>query len=88
MDILISYDDLTIPVALAAGDNMALYAVPTAYSEDGLYLANGEPEELEPLPACGTWTPLLRLRLADGEDGADSLLVEDFKADGVSYAQN
>ena len=33
MDILISYDDLTIPVALAAGDNMALYAVPTAYSE-------------------------------------------------------
>lgn len=87
MDILISYDDLTIPAALAAGDNMALYAVPTAYSEDGLYLAQWGAGELEPLPACGTWTPLLRLRLADGEDGADSL-VEDFKADGVSYAQN
>lgn len=87
MDILISYDDLTIPVALVAGDNMALYAVPTAYSEDGLYLAQWGTGELEPLPACGTWTPLLRLCLADGEDGADSL-VEDFKADGVSYAQN
>lgn len=87
MDILISYDDLTIPVALVAGDNMALYAVPTAYSEDGLYLAQWGTGELEPLPACGTWTPLLRLRLADGEDDADSL-VEDFKADGVSYAQN
>ena len=87
MDILISYDYLTIPVALAAGDSMALYAVPTAYSEDGLYLAQWGTGELEPLPACGTWTPLLRLRLSSGEDGADSL-VEDFKADGVSYAQN
>ena len=87
MDILISYDDLTIPVALVAGDNMALYAVPTAYSEDGLYLAQWGTGELEPLPACGTWTPLLRLRLVSGEDGADSL-VEDFKSDGVSYAQN
>lgn len=86
MDILISYDDLTIPVALTAGDSMALYAVPTAYSEDGLYLAQWGTGELEPLPACGTWTPLLCLRLASGEDG-DSL-VEDFKADGVSYAQN
>ena len=50
MDILISYDDLTIPVALAAGDNMALYAVPTAYSEDGCTWRNGEPESWNPCP--------------------------------------
>ena len=87
MDILISYDNQELSLSLAGGENAALYAVPTAYSEDGLYLAQWGTGALEPLPACGTWTPLLRLCLADGEDGADSL-VEDFKADGVSYAQN
>lgn len=87
MDILISYDNQDIHASLAAGDSVALYAVPTAYSEDGLYLAQWGAGELEPVPACGTRTPLLRLRLVSGEDGADSL-VEDFKAEGVSYAQN
>lgn len=87
MDILISYDNQEFSLSLAGGESAALYGVPTAYSEDGLYLAQWGTGELEPLPACGTWTPLLRLRLSSGEDGADSL-VEDFKADGVSYAQN
>lgn len=83
MDILISYDNQELSLSLAGGENAALYAVPTAYSEDGLYLAQWGAGELEPLPACGTRTPLLRLRLTS----ADSL-VEDFKADGVHYAQN
>lgn len=87
MDILISYDNQELPLSLAGGDSAALYDVPAAYSEDGLYLAQWGAGELEPLPACGARTPLLRLRLASGEDGADSL-VEDFKAEGVHYAQN
>mgnify|MGYP000118591920 CR=1 FL=1 len=87
MDILISYDNQELSLSLAGGESAALYGVPAEYSEDGLYLAQWGAGELEPLPACGTWTPLLRLRLVSGEDGADSL-VEDFKSDGVSYAQN
>lgn len=87
MDILISYDNQELPLSLAGEDSAALYGVPVAYSEDGLYLAQWGAGELEPLPACETRTPLLRLRLASGEDGEDSL-VEDFKAEGVSYAQN
>ena len=39
MDILISYDNQELSLSLAGGENAALYAVPTAYSEDGLYLA-------------------------------------------------
>lgn len=87
MDILISYDNQEISLSLAGGESAALYGVPAEYSEDGLYLAQWGAGELEPLPACETRTPLLRLRLVRGEDGANSL-VEDFKAEGVSYAQN
>lgn len=87
MDILISYDSLTVPASLALGDSLALYAVPAAYSEDGLYLAQWDAGELEPLPACSGVVPLLRLRLSSQGNGPDSL-VEDFKSEGVSYAQN
>lgn len=87
MDILISYDILTVPASLALGDSLALYAVPAAYSEDGLYLAQWDAGELEPVPACSGVVPLLRLRLSSQGNGPDSL-VEDFKSEGVSYAQN
>ncbi|WP_419008645.1 hypothetical protein [Desulfovibrio sp.] len=87
MDILISYDILTVPASLALGDSLALYAVPAAYSEDGLYLAQWDAGELEPVPACSGVVPLLRLRLSSQGNGPGSL-VEDFKSEGVSYAQN
>ena len=87
MDILMSYDILTVPASLALGDSLALYAVPAAYSEDGLYLAQWDAGELEPVPACSGVVPLLRLRLSSQGNGPDSL-VEDFKSEGVSYAQN
>lgn len=87
MDILISYDNQELSLSLAGGENAALYAVPTAIQRRRpVPGAMGNRRAGTPA-ACGTWTPLLRLCLADGEDGADSL-VEDFKADGVSYAQN
>lgn len=87
MDILISYDNQELFLSLAGGESAGLYGVPAEYSEDGPYLAQWGAGELEPLPACETRTPLLRLRFVSGEDGANSL-VEDFKAEGVSYAQN
>lgn len=87
MDILISYDILTVPASLALGNSLALYAVPAAYSEDGLYLAQWDAGELEPVPACSGVVPLLRLRLSSQGNGPGSL-VEDFKSEGVSYAQN
>lgn len=87
MDILISYDNQTFPVSLTEGDSVAVYAVPTEYSDDGLYLAQWGTGELEPVPACAAPALLLRLRRPVRENGAGSL-VEDFKSEGVSYAQN
>lgn len=87
MDILISYDNQAIPVSLAEGDSVAVYAVPTDYSDDGLYLAQWGTGELEPVPACAAPALLLRLRLPVRENGAGGL-VEDVKSEGVSYAQN
>ncbi|WP_337397713.1 hypothetical protein AB9L13_00365 [Desulfovibrio piger] len=87
MDILISYDSLTVPASLALGDSLALYAVPAAYSEDGLYLAQWDAGELEPMPACSGAMPLLRLRLSSQGNDLGTLL-EVFKSEGVSYAQN
>ena len=84
MDILISYDNQTVPAALAEGDCVAVYGVPTDYSDDGLYLARWGAGELEPVPACAA-ALLFRLRLSVRENGAGGL-VEDFKAEGVTYA--
>ena len=86
MDILISYDNQVVPVSLAEGDSVAVYAVPTDYSDDGLYLAQWGAGELEPVPACAAPALLLRLRLPALENGAGGL-VEDFKSEGVDYAQ-
>ena len=60
MDILISYDNQTVLAALAEGDCLAVYGVPTDYSDDGLYLARWVAGELEPIPASA-WALLLRL---------------------------
>ena len=87
MNILISYDKEPIPVSLSSGQSIALYGVPTEYSDDGLYLAQWGDEELEPLPACGAWALLLRLSLSSQGNGEEEL-VENFRADGVNYAQN
>lgn len=78
---------LTVPASLALGDSLALYAVPAAYSEDGLYLAQWDAGELEPMPACSGAMPLLRLRLSSQGNNLGTLL-EVFKSEGVSYAQN
>lgn len=86
MNLTISHKGQNVPATLTRGDAAALYAVPAAYSEDGLYLARWGAGELEPLPACGTSAPLLRLRLG-GMEGEESL-AEEYKAEGVSYAQN
>lgn len=86
MDILISYDKQTFPVSLAEGESVAVYAVPTDYSDDGLYLALWGVGELEPVPACAAPALLLRLRLPALENGAGGL-VEDFKDGEIDYAQ-
>ena len=82
MPILISYDSQDFETHLSNGGQLALYAVPTEYSEDGLFLAVWYAGELEPCPACASADarPLLRLAVQDGQ------LREDFKAEGVSYA--
>lgn len=85
MDILISYDNQVVPVSLAEGESVAVYGVPTDYSDDGLYLAQWGAGELEPVPACLAPALLLRLRLPVRENGAGGL-VEDFKSEGVTYA--
>ncbi len=87
MDILISHDNREVPASLAEGGGMALYAVPADYSPDGLYLAQWGAGELEPLPACADPALLLRLHLPARESGSGGL-VEDYKAEGVNYAEN
>lgn len=87
MDILISYDNRSLPLSLAEGESAALYGVPAEYSEDGLYLAQWGSGDLEPLPACADPVFLLRLRLPARDNGSGGL-VEEYKKEGVSYAQN
>lgn len=84
MEILISCNEEVFPASLSAGESLALYTVPQDYSPDGLYLARWGARELEPVPACADPKLLLSLRLeAEGEK-----LVELYKAEGVSYAEN
>lgn len=84
MNILISRNAEVFPASLSAGESLTLYAVPQDYSPDGLYLARWGARELEPVPACADPKLLLSLRLeAEGEK-----LVELYKAEGVSYAEN
>ncbi len=82
MTILISYDENAFEVPLADGGHLALYAVPPAYSGDGLFLATWNDGELEPRPACAVpdARPLLHLSCREGA------IHETFKAEGVSYA--
>lgn len=87
MDIRISYKKKAIPVTLAQGESLALYAVPKDYSPDGLYLALWGAKELEPVPACASAEKLLALRLEATTEGAETL-KELCKSEGVSYAEN
>ncbi len=82
MTILISYDENAFEAPLADGGHLALYAVPTAYSADGLFLAMWNDGELEPRPACAVPDARLLLRLSRREGAVH----ETFKAEGVSYA--
>lgn len=82
MTILISYDENTFEARLADGGHLALYAVPTDYSGDGLFLATWNDGELEPRPACAVPDARSLLRLSCRE-GA---IHETFKAEGVTYA--
>lgn len=87
MNLSIFYDEKSFPVSLGPGDTLALYAVPQAYSGDGLYLARWAQGELEPLPACDGVGFLLKLRLESSQAGLESLR-EIHKAEGVDYAEN
>lgn len=87
VNILISCDGKTFPASLEPGDTLALYAVPEAYSEDGLYLARWAQGELEPVPACDSIAFLLKLCLETAQNGVESLR-EVYCAEGVTYAEN
>lgn len=41
-----------LEIPIAAGENIALYAVPKEYSDDGWYLARWRGGEIRPHPAC------------------------------------
>lgn len=86
MDILISCNEEVFPASLAAGESLTLYAVPQAYSPDGLYLARWGARELEPVPACDGPELLLSLRLEAENEGEK--LMERYKAEGVTYAED
>ena len=86
MNILISCNAGVFPASLTAGESLALYAVPQAYSPDGLYLARWGARELEPVPACDGPELLLSLRL-DAENEGEKL-TELYKTEGVSHAEN
>ncbi len=75
-----------IDCALDYDQSLALYAVPEDYSEDGFFLALWRRDELEPIPASGSFSPLLRLEYSSLSGEPE--LVEKFKAEGVSYAAN
>ena len=82
MSILISYDGKDFEAEVDNGGKLALYALPTEYSEEGLFLAVWYVGELEPCPACASADARLLLRLAV----QDGQIQEGFKAEGVSYA--
>lgn len=88
MNVTITCEGQEIPVELAIGDNLTLYSVPTNYSEDGLYMAQWGAGDLEPIPACGRFTMLLHLHLMTDMGGVEPILMEKFKVEGVSYAEN
>ena len=83
----ITYNKQEVNVVLGTGDSVALYGVPSAYSEDGLFLAVWGSAELEPLPACDGAAPLLRVSMIEGVAGVPAV-AEHFKAKGVEYAAN
>ena len=86
MNILISRNAEVFPASLSGGESLALYTVPQDYSPDGLYMARWGARELEPVPACAEPKLLLSLRLEAGNEGEK--LVELYKAEGVSYAED
>ena len=72
MDIHFTYAGREIDVACNESDTVKLYAVPTGYSEDGLYAAVWRAGEVEPFPACdGNEAHLLaEVYVQQGQDGA------------------
>lgn len=89
MNISLIYAKKKTECELSEGQRLRLYAVPSAYSEDGLYLAVWQRTYYEPVPACDAAQTTLLADLECGSARADTspALLEHYLAKGVKYAQ-
>ena len=81
MIVTLRYKDATIPVKCAA-QAFKLYAVPPAYSDDGLALCMWNAGELEPVPACLVGTAAVLAHFTVDGDTASPVFV----GEGVEHA--
>lgn len=89
MKITFKYDDgKTCQTTLTGPALITLYAVPTSYSDDGLYLATWAGGEYEPVPACAAVETALLARLSlERSERGEFFVREFFCAPGVAYAE-
>lgn len=86
MTFTLTYAKNTAQCELFPGQKLRLWAVPTAYSDDGLVVAVWGSGELEPCPAClGTDMEMLAEYECRHDDGSDRV-VEIFRTKEVKYA--
>lgn len=81
MIVTLRYKNATVPVECAA-QAFKLYAVPSAYSDDGLAVCMWNAGELEPIPACLVADAALLAHFTVDGDTASPVFV----AEEVEYA--
>lgn len=66
--------------------NVKVYAVPSNYSGDGLFVSVWCNDEIEQIPACpiGSETLLAHLQIAQNNNECNEIFI----AEGVQYAQD
>lgn len=86
MKITFTHKKKKTEITAFGASEVKFYAVPTAYSDDGYYLATWAPGEYEPVPACAVNTCELLAHLAFEKNDQGELVVREIScAQGVKY---
>lgn len=83
-NIKFSYGEHEFTTPAPFSGHVKLYAVPEAYSEDGLYLATWANGEIEPIPACAIGDATMLAHIETTQEGQCKPI---YLAEGVEYAQ-
>ena len=87
MEITFTHKKKKTEISVFGPVEVKFYAVPTAYSDDGYYLATWSAGDYEPVPGCAGGSEELLCHLAvERNDQGELAAREIYSAEGVKHA--